>query len=25
MVECRDWEEFCEKMVQFREKGYIEN
>lgn len=25
MVECRDWEEFKEKMVQFREKGYIEN
>jgi hypothetical protein len=25
MVECRDWEEFKEKMTQFREKGYIEN
>ena len=25
MIECRDWAEFQEKMVEFREKGYIEN
>jgi len=25
MIECRNWKEFTKKMIEFREKGYIEN